>query len=427
MNDTSTARRALAASAVIAILVGCGGQSVLRQYQPLTSRSNIPPFLQAHGTGKVQDFKGFGTVFQLTTAGKEKVLHRFTGPPDGANPYASLLDVDGTFYGTTENGGTNNEGTVFAITPSGTESVIHSFGGSGDGSAPLAPLIEVNGVLYGTTSWGGAYARGTVFSITPSGGYTVMHSFRGSNGDGNSPASSLLNVNGTLYGTTQYGGSGSCGQDDIKIDASQYWGCGIVFTITTSGKETVLFNFDGFHGWHPYGNLVNVNGTIFGTTPWSPQGYGHGIIFSITNSGKEKEFYVFQGAPGDGAFPYAGLLNMNGTLYGTTTYGGASDRGALFAISAASSSSERLLYSFGAPRDGAGPYASLVSESGTLYGTTTQGGDGAGRGTVFSTTATGSETVIHRFGSSSEGGARPYGSLIYVNGSLYGTTSTGGN
>jgi len=133
-------------------------------------------------------------------------------------------------YGTTDEGGTYCEsssafgcGTVFAITTSGTETVLNSFGtGSGDGSYPDAGLLNVKGTLYGTTSSGGAYAYGgTVFKITTSGAETVLHSFEGPAGDGSLPFAGLINVNGTLYGTTGYGGSGSC-----EI------GCGTVFSLS---------------------------------------------------------------------------------------------------------------------------------------------------------------------------------------------------
>ena len=152
------------------------------------------------------------------------------GSGDGANPQAGLLDVEGTLYGTTESGGPNGYGTVFAIAPSGTETVLHYFGASSeDGTFPQAGLINVKGTLYGTTFQGGAHDLGTVFAITPSGTETVLYSFMGKcNGsctDAAYPLAGLLDVNGTLYGTTQEGGAGNYGT---------------VFTITPSGTETVL-------------------------------------------------------------------------------------------------------------------------------------------------------------------------------------------
>ncbi len=64
-------------------------------------------------------------------------------------------DVNGTLYGTTDNGGTNcgsnGCGLVFSMKPSFKVTVLHSFGGPGDGKHPSANLVNVNGTLYGTT------------------------------------------------------------------------------------------------------------------------------------------------------------------------------------------------------------------------------------------------------------------------------------
>jgi len=149
------------------------------------------------------------------------VLHSFGKGKDGANPSAGLIDVGGTLYGTTSLGGarscnhTDACGTVFSITPSGTEKMLHHFAGGTDGSDPAAPLIDVNGVLYGTTEYGGVHSCsgggcGTVFSITPSGKERVLHAFA-AKPDGAEPVAGLVEVDGTLYGTTQVGGSSGYG------------------------------------------------------------------------------------------------------------------------------------------------------------------------------------------------------------------------
>ena len=344
------------------------------------------------------------------------VLYRFKGPPDdGAYPYAGLININGTLYGTTYRGGADSSyGTVFAITTSGAESVLYSFDGT-SGVLPAAGLINVEGTLYGTAYAGGANGQGTVFSITPSGTENVLYSFKGA-GDGASPVAGLLNVKGTLYGTTFAGGAGRCHGGS--------YGCGTVFSITTSGTEIVLHSFKGkSDGEEPEAALINVKGTLYGTTynggKYCSGSYGCGTAFSITTSGKETVLHSF-GGTGDGDYPSAGLLNVNGTLYGTTAGGGTSSAGSVFAITP--SGTETVLYSFSGSGDGVGPKAGLINVNGRLYGTTRDGGAHS-YGTVFSITTSGTETVLHSFGGAD--GKYPQAGLINVKGTLYGTTAGG--
>jgi uncharacterized repeat protein (TIGR03803 family) len=109
-----------------------------------------------------------GTFFKITAAGKEQVLHRFTGSPDdGGSPNGELLSVDGLLYGTTIVGGTRGKGTVFSITTSGKENILHSFGvrQAYGGRAPTPGLAELKSTLYGTTYFGGDDKVGTAFAL----------------------------------------------------------------------------------------------------------------------------------------------------------------------------------------------------------------------------------------------------------------------
>ena len=154
-----------------------------------------------------------GTVFTIAPSGTETVLYSFgPGSGDGANPVAGLINVNGTLYGTTLNGGTNGDGTVFSITPSGTETVLYSFGtGSQDGTSPFAGLANVGGTLYGTTNSGG---RELPLGKQRLRNGLLNHDVR----QGNRAAQlrqlrrrpvprmrGLVNVNGKLYGTTLNG------------------------------------------------------------------------------------------------------------------------------------------------------------------------------------------------------------------------------
>jgi uncharacterized repeat protein (TIGR03803 family) len=144
----------------------------------------------------------------MTTSGKEAVLHAFGTGADGLGPQGNLIDVNGTLYGTTVEGGAHNHGTVFGDAP--------------DGAFPQAGLINVNGMRYGTTSGGGAYqfsgiSGGTVFSVTTDGKEKALHSF-GNGKDGHIPLAGLVDMNGTLYGTTSGGGKyygGSAGYGTV--------------------------------------------------------------------------------------------------------------------------------------------------------------------------------------------------------------------
>ncbi|MGB6644325.1 MAG: choice-of-anchor tandem repeat GloVer-containing protein [Candidatus Cybelea sp.] len=271
---------------------------------------------------------GCGTVFSITTSGTEKLLYSFGkgGSNDGADPTDDLIAVAGTLYGTTSAGGAHDDGTVFAMTLSGEEKVLHGFKGSPDGFDPFAGLINVKGTLYGTTEYAGANGAGTVFAVTTSGKEAVLYSFAGAP-DGADPYARLIDVNGTLYGTTYYGGSPGCYSD---------LGCGTVFSITTSGKERVVHSFGaGTDGENPFADLINVNGTLYGTTlgggAHCAKHRGCGTVFSITTSGAETVLHSFRGS-GGGRNPGAGLIDVNGTLYGTTLEGGASDDGTVFSL-----------------------------------------------------------------------------------------------
>ena len=300
--------------------------------------------------------------------------------------------------------------------------VLYDFGPLPDGNGPLGGLIDVNGTLYGTTFLGGAYARehthGTVFSITLGGKEKVLHSFGEIYTDGYAPVAPLVDVKGALYGTTESGGAyyQSSGAS------------GTVFIIKTSGKEKVLHSFrGGTDGANPVAGLIDVKGTLYGTTYWggvygggSGGGYGGGTVFTITPSGAENVLHSF-GSSADGSQPWAALIDVDGTLYGTTQYGGTYNGGTVFSITPRGK--EKVLHSFRGGADGAYPVAGLADVNGMLYGTTEYGGT-YDDGTVFSIKLSGAEKTLHSFNGTD--GADPTASLICVKGRLYGTTAVGG-
>jgi uncharacterized repeat protein (TIGR03803 family) len=164
--------------------------------------------------------------------------------------------------------------------------------------------------------------------------------------------------------------------------------------------ETVLHSFTGSDGAFPLAGLIadsagNLYGTtVSGGTGGCSQGAGCGVVFKVSPSGTETVLYSFTGGS-DGAFPEAGLIaDRAGNLYGTTNRGGGSGGGVVFKLS--SSGTETVLYSFTGGSDGRNPQAGLIADSaGNLYGTTE--GGGSGNGVVFKLSLGGTETVLHSF------------------------------
>ena len=321
---------------------------------------------------------------------KQKVLYSFGGLPDGAGPYASVIDVKGTLYGTTYGGGYLDSGTVFALDLStGAEKVLYSFGYAE--AAPAAGLIDVKGILYGTTSGDDEGGAGTVFAFDLStGAEKTLYSFcQHGCADGAYPGAGLIKVKGKLYGTTTAGGSTGCN-------------CGTVFSIDrNTGAHKELYSFCGqancADGREPAASLIDVNGTLYGTTV---QGGGNtgcgddkgcGTVFSLDpNTGAETALYAFCSQPNcvDGAEPHAGLVDVNGILYGATYHGGSNTNcyescGTVFSVDP-NTGAETVLYAFCNQQkctDGNAP-TGLIDVNGKFYGTTTFGG-AYGYGTVF--------------------------------------------
>ncbi len=316
-----------------------------------------------------------GTVYELDASGVETVLHSFQFFIDGDNPFAHLVrGSGGTLYGTTIYGGPNGYGTVFSIRGTAL-TVLYGFRGSPDGLGPNGVVENIDGNLYGTTAQGGtggcAGGCGTIYRLDKAGHESVVHSFDGPNGA--YPSATLIHDRqGNLYGTTVGGG----------LDASNKLcpaGCGTVFMLGPSGKYTVLHNFTygPTDGWYVvWGVVRDGEGNLYGTTSGGGT-WGDGIIYEITNTGKEKVLYSFAGPP-DGQDP-GQLIIANGRLYGTTYSGGQANCwglsggcGTIFEFD--SSGSEKVLYRFNGVTGGAQPTGPVVFDSeGNMYGTTESG------------------------------------------------------
>jgi uncharacterized repeat protein (TIGR03803 family) len=256
---------------------------------------------------------GYGTVFKFSHSGQLTLPHSFASNPDGSDPRGSLIgDPQGNGYGTTQYGGSaGGYGTLFEQHADGQFSILYSFAGTPNGEDPEAPLIrDPAGNLYGTTVFGGTGGGyGTVFKLDKTGNLTLLHSFSGTP-DGEDPYAGLAaDSAGNGYGTTKYGGAAG--------------GYGTVFKIDRTGHFSLLHSFAGTpDGENPVASVVaDPAGNIYGTTYYGGTN-GYGTVFEIDTTGKFTILHNFDASP-DGANPLGGLVrDAAGNLYGTTSDGG---------------------------------------------------------------------------------------------------------
>jgi uncharacterized repeat protein (TIGR03803 family) len=321
--------------------------------------------------------------------------------------------------------------TIFATSVQAqTFTILHYFTSVPDGGTPMDGLIRDSaGNLYGTSYYGGtgtcnngvAPGCGTIFKLDTTGKETVLYSFTGV-ADGKYPLAGVVrDAAGNLYGTTSAGGAS---------------GYGTVFKLSAADTLTALHSFmGGTDGEYPYAGLVrDAAGNVYGTTS-AGGAFGHGTVFKVDTTGKESVLFSFTGGT-DGGNPYAGLIQDGaGNLYGTTIYGGTYGHGAVFKLD--TKGMQTVLYSFMGGADGSNPWAGLVRDTaGNLYGTTVGGGNpqcyaGLRRrpcGVVFKLDNTGKETVLHAFTGWNTDGAFPRAAVMRdTQGNLHGTTYEGGS
>ena len=220
-----------------------------------------------------QNPPGCGTIYKIDAKGNETVLYGFAGP-DGSDPSAALLrDSKGNLFGSALTGGVYGYGNVFELTSAGKFRDLHDFTGSGaDNGYPYDGLAEdKSGNLYGTTEWhpAGSNTFGTVFEIARKGdALTTLFTFDLT--DGGYPVAGLLrDSKGDLFGTTLSGGD------------CPYNECGIVFEIRKSGSESAVYNFqEGNDGYAPQAILVSDKaGNLYGTALGGAT--GDGVVFKI--------------------------------------------------------------------------------------------------------------------------------------------------
>jgi uncharacterized repeat protein (TIGR03803 family) len=319
--------------------------------------------------GATQVGGGGGTVYQVSPKGVGKIIHQFANGTGGKRPLAGVtVGAGGVLYGTTYVGGTYNYGTLFSLTPKANVwdyNVLHDFGSAKNGQSPEGPVTLSGGYIYGTTEKGGEGQDGTVFTFTLATGAYSFTSIPGEIGSTNV----AMSPGGDLYVLGYPGG--------------EYLS---IYEVNAAGQESTLYTFTGgAGGLEPWGQLVtDAQGNVYGTAKAGgnlncvpPSGCG--VIYEVSPTGQETVLYTFSGGA-DGAFP-AGLVEDSlGNFYGITTDGGdptcsggtPPGCGTIFELS--TSGVLTTLYSFENGADGGFPEFPLsIDQYGNLYGIVNSG------------------------------------------------------
>ena len=215
----------------------------------------------------------YGTIFRaLPPTGTAATFATVTGGLAGYYPQSDLIQAtDGNFYGTTEQGGTDNIGAFFQVTPGGEYNVLYSFTGGADGSRPLRGVVQgTDGNFYGVCNEGGSYQGGAIYRISVSGitaTVTGLYSFVPEVDDGSNALGNLVQASdGNFYGTTAAGGANADGT---------------IYRITPSGAYNQLYSFTGnTDGLAPVAGLTQgADGKLYGTT--AGENGSDGTVFAI--------------------------------------------------------------------------------------------------------------------------------------------------
>ncbi len=354
-------------------------------------------------------------------AAKYQVVFEFNPKHGGGiEPQYGALAIDSAsgLYGAASIGGTGNKGMIFGKPANSTKYIdLHDFGGT-DGMYPNGGVLyqPSDGTIYGTTIYGGnAYADqfvgyGVLWKIDPQLGFSVLHNFTGQS-DGSSPVDApVMDGKGNLYGVASTSDEGDGGT---------------IWEYSPDGTFKVLHTFNGTEGLNPPARLImDKNGNLFGVTA-NGGANGWGTVFELSANGTFTTLHDFDGT-NDGGVPMNFLtLDNKGNLYGTASQGGAANYGTVFKL--APNGKFTVLHSFSDDANGANPFCNLVLLKKNLYGTTAEGGGPSNGGVVFEMGMDGTETVLHTFAGAPKDGATSYAGLVlgpYNN--LYGDTIAGG-
>ena len=377
-----------------------------------------------YGTAAGGGANGFGTAFKITTAGVFTKLADFTGlagAAPGSVPHALTLHADGNFYGVAQAGGSGGNGTVFKMTPAGAVTTLVNFTGTSGarpGSEPIGPLAVSGTLLYGVTKLGGTAGFGVIFEVSTTGTWRSLGEFTGTAGarPGSNPAGGLLmNTDGLLYGTTEFGGTN---------------GFGVAFKTSTAVTPvyTVLRHFADATGSQPVGTLVHGTSpdtALYGSTANGGTG-GLGTVFKLVTSPTVTHTVLANLTGETGAMPGSSMrgglcLGGTGLFFAVTSAGGAGNLGSVFKIT-----STGTFTSLGglSPVNGWLPSgAPVASGTGGLLFPVAAGG-ASGGGNLMNVAANGTISVAAALGGTL--GTTPDGALMPSAGNFYGVAAKGG-
>lgn len=400
-----------------------------------------------YGTTENGGATGAGTIFKISPSGFLTTLYSFTGGSDGAVPVAGLVQgLDGNFYGTAYEAGTNGFGTVFEISPTGAFTLRYSFTGSNDGGSPWGGLMLArDGNLYGTTQSGGLYMDGTVFQMAPTGQLNTIAQFDGYQG-ANASAALAQSKDGSLYGTTQNGGiyndgavyrltiSGPLQITGQPADQSVYDGGTAVFSVATFGAAPVSYQWqqDGVNLTNG-GNISGVNTANLTISNASAANVAfYSVIVSNASSvlsSDEALLEVIYSPPNITLQPVSQALISGSTAFFNVTAVGDLPMAYQWQVNGTNLLSGRIIIGANSPSltlsniiaSTAGSYSVMISNP--IF---TVRSSNAVLTVLPAATPGSSSTTLYQFPTASSG-VFPYGNLIQAtDGNLYGTTESGG-
>ena len=324
------------------------------------------------------------------------VVHQFPSALQTTPKYLAL-SKDGNLYGATSAVGSSN-GTVFRLSGGTAYATVATLDYARDGGPYGAPFLGTGGLLYGLTFDGGRTGIGSVYTVKPNGAITTVLAFNGTNGM--YPTALVQAPDGTLYGTTYYGGS---------------HGDGNAYRLSPGGKFTNIVSCTPQSCLYPIRLVIGADGNVYGISEGDKQGFGNnGQLFAIT-----PKFHTevnFNATVANR--PWNLELGHDGSLYGLTqdfyTY-----RSHFFRFTPPATL--KFLGSYHFPGSGAfGPQ--IQAPDGNFYGTLM--GDIHHPGWVYQLTPTGAFHLVATF--DGKDGAEPDELALGADGSLYGTTESGG-